>query len=62
MSMSQNPIHKRPEFRRLTYTNATVANPPRHARLMFLRSSCGHVLGLGVVGKRQRFIQWAVCR
>lgn len=62
MSMSRNTIHKRPKFRRPTYTNATVANPPRHARLMFLRSSCGHVLGLAVVSKRQRVIQWAVCR
>ena len=56
------PIHKRATFRRPTYTNATVANPPRRARVVLLRSSCGHVLGVGVIGKRQRIIRWAVCR
>lgn len=58
---TNGPIHKRPRFRRPTYANATMADP-RPLRLHLLRSSCGHVLGIALVGRRQRVIQWAVCR
>lgn len=39
-----------------------IASPLKRPRLMFLRSSCGHVLGAGTVWKRQRFIAWKTCR
>lgn len=62
MPYTNAPPHRRARLRRPTYTNASVASPPKRPRLMLLRSSCGHVLGVALVGRRQRVVQWAACR
>jgi hypothetical protein len=42
--------------------SSTVADPPRLPRPTLLRSPCGHVLGVGIVWRRQRFVAWKACR
>jgi hypothetical protein len=60
MIMTDRP-HARAQWRRPIAYATSVADPPRVPRPVLLRSSCGHVLGVGVVGKRQRFIAVRKC-
>lgn len=41
--------------------SASVADPPRWLRPVLLRSSCGHLLGVGLVWHRQRYVAWKRC-
>lgn len=54
--------HTRATLRRPIMYRTSVANPPRRPRLLVLRSSCGHVLGVGYVWRKQGYLTWAVCR
>jgi hypothetical protein len=58
---NNGPIHHRARWIRPHAYSATVANPPPRPRPVVLRSSCGHVLGVGIVGRRQRYIAWKRC-
>lgn len=62
MISTNAPVHSKASWRRPTYVNASMADPLPFPRPVLLRSSCGHILGAGVVGRRQRFIQWKSCR
>lgn len=62
MISSSGPTHTRARWMRPSAYSASVADPPPHPRLVVLRSSCGHVLGVGVVGRRQRYLAWKRCR
>lgn len=62
MSIYTDKPHTRAEWMRPIAYSASVADPPRWPRPVVLRSSCGHVLGVGVVGRRQRFVAWKRCR
>lgn len=62
MSVTSNgPIHRRARWRRPIAYSASVADPPRRPRLVLLRSSCRHVLGVGLVWRRQRYLAWKRC-
>lgn len=63
MSVSTNgPVHRRSRLTRPRVYRATVANPPRVPRPVVLRSSCGHLLGIGYVWGHQGFLTWKACR
>lgn len=53
--------HRRARLRRPTVYSAPVADPPPFPRPVILRSSCGHLLGVGIVGHRQRYLAWGRC-
>jgi hypothetical protein len=59
---TDGPVHTHSRFTRPRAYRTTVADPPRRPRLVVLRSSCRHFLGIGYVWKRQGFITWKVCR
>jgi hypothetical protein len=40
----------------------SLASPRNRPKAVILRSSCGHVLGVGLIWKRQRYITWKACR
>jgi hypothetical protein len=62
MTVSTNaPVHRRATWRRPDVYSATVADPPRRPRLVVLRTSCGHALGIGLVWRRQRYLVWKRC-
>lgn len=62
MSVSTSgPVHRRARWTRPHAYSASVADPPPRARPVVLRSSCGHLLGVGIVGRRQRFLAWKRC-
>lgn len=56
----QRPPHALSLVRPSVYS-ATVADPPRLPRPVLLRYSCGHVGGIGIVWRRQRYLRWARC-
>jgi hypothetical protein len=59
VTVSTNRPAHRPRWRFDAYA-ASVAQP-RRPRPVVLRSSCGHVLGVGIVGRRQRYLAWRTC-
>lgn len=61
IAMTNGPIHHRARWTFPRAYSSSVADPPRLPRLVVLRSSCGHVLGVGVVGRRQRCLAWKRC-
>lgn len=62
MSVTTNRVHKRARFKRPDIYRTSVASPPRFPRLVILRSSCGHALGVGYVWKHQGYIRVRSCR
>ena len=62
MIFASRPTHSRATWARPMAYRTTVAHPPRLPRLVVLRSSCGHALGVGYVWKRQGFVTWKRCR
>ena len=56
-SASNSKPHTHPVRIPIVYS-ATVADPPRLPRPVLLRYSCGHIGGVGVVWRRQRYLQW----
>lgn len=62
MSVSTNaPIHRRARWQWPDAYSASLAEPRRFPRAVVLRSSCGHMLGVGIVWRRQRYIAWKRC-
>jgi hypothetical protein len=61
VSVSSPRIHHRARWRRPIAYRDTVADPPRLPRLVLLRSTCGHMLGLGYVWRHQGYIAWKRC-
>jgi hypothetical protein len=59
---ASGPTHTRARYTRPRAYRTTVANPPRWPRLVVLRSTCGHALGVGYVWHHQGFISWKACR
>lgn len=57
MTTCNQPGHEHPWIRPLAYS-ASVADPVPTPRPVLLRGSCGHVLGVGLVWRRQRYIAW----
>jgi hypothetical protein len=58
---TSGPVHRRARWI-LPHAYATsVAEPPPRPRPVVLRSSCGHLLGVGIVGRRQRYLAWKTC-
>lgn len=55
------PPHRRARWIRPIAYSASVAAPPTWPRPVILRSSCGHVLGIGLVWRRQRYVAWKRC-
>jgi hypothetical protein len=55
------PIHDRAKWKKPTAYRTSVGEPPRFPRLVVLRSSCGHVLGVGYVWRHQGYIAWKSC-
>lgn len=63
MTVASNAApHRRASWRRPIAYSTTVADPPRIPRPVLLRSSCGHLLGIGWLGGRQSYIAWRRCR
>lgn len=60
--VSNAPVHERARWVTPRAYRSSVATPPRFPRLVILRSSCGHALGVGYVWKHQGFIAWKACR
>jgi hypothetical protein len=60
-AMTNGPIHHRARWTMPRAYSSSVADPPQRPRLVLLKSSCGHVLGVGVVGQRQRYLAWKRC-
>jgi hypothetical protein len=58
---TNTPAHARARWVLPHVYSASVADPPPRPRPVVLRSSCGHALGVGVVGRRQRYLAWATC-
>ena len=56
--MTGDRPHSRAKWRRPIVYATSVAEPPRFPRLIVLRSSCGHALGVGLVWRRQRYLAW----
>lgn len=54
-------VHRARWMKPIAY-RATVADPPRRPRLLVLRGSCGHMLGVGYVNKHQGYVAWKTCR
>lgn len=54
--------HDRARWVRPLAYSTSLANPFSRPRLVILRSSCGHMLGVGVVWKRQAYLTWKACR
>ena len=59
---SSGPAHRRARWQWPDAYSASIADPPRRPRPVILRSSCGHVLGVGILWRRQRYIAWKRCR
>jgi hypothetical protein len=55
-------VHDRSRLIRPYAYRTSIADPFRLPRLVILRSSCGHVLGIGYAWKKQGYIRWASCR
>lgn len=62
MSNMTNRVHDHARWVRPRAYSASMAFPQTRPRLVILRSSCGHMLGVGIVGKRQRYLAWKTCR
>jgi hypothetical protein len=62
MTNTSDRIHHRARWVRPRAYSTSVADAPRRPRFVILRSSCGHVLGVGIVGKRQSYLAWRSCR
>ena len=58
---SDGPTHRRAKWRGVGTASARPCWRCRRWAAVLLRSSCGHVLGVGIVGKRQRFVAWKRC-
>lgn len=61
IASTSGPIHRRARWRWPDAYSASVADPPPHPHPVLLRNTCGHVLGVGIVGRRQRFLVWKRC-
>ncbi len=57
---TDNP-HKKATWQKPDAYSASMAHPRKYPKVMLLRSSCGHVLGVGLVWKRQSFVAWKRC-
>ena len=55
------PVHRRARWVRPWVYAATMSQPLRRPRVTVLRSSCGHVLGVGLVWRRQQYAAWKRC-
>ncbi len=53
--------HTHVRIRPMAY-RTTVADPPRFPKLVRLRCSAGHTLGVGYVWRRQGYVTWRSAR
>ena len=57
-----NAIHHKAKWRKPDAYHTSVAHPLRYPRPVILRSSCGHIIGIGYVFKKQGYVAWKQCR
>jgi hypothetical protein len=62
MISTNGPTHSSARWRWPLAYRTSVAEPPRYPRLLILRSSCGHALGVGYVWRKQGYITVRTCR
>lgn len=62
MSTVTTRTHDRARWTRPRAYSTSLASPRRRPSFVILRSSCGHMLGVGLVWRRQRYLAWKACR